>query len=170
LTNEVKIMETINVLTGELKASNENIIFKSSAIGSCVVIAGYDKKLMVGAMAHIMLPGISPEKSKSPRTRYAFNAIEDMIERMISLGADRENIEVCVVGGSNVLNREDDTICQLNINSVLKILNEKNIKIKAKSVGGTVRRGVLFDTKTGNVYHSIGSENDELLSCFICDD
>jgi chemotaxis protein CheD len=163
-------METINVLTGELKASNENIIFKSSAIGSCVVIAGYDKKLMVGAMAHIMLPGISPEKSKSPRTRYAFNAIEDMIERMISLGADRENIEVCVVGGSNVLNREDDTICQLNINSVLKILNEKNIKIKAKSVGGTVRRGVLFDTKTGNVYHSIGSENDELLSCFICDD
>ncbi|MEN6619187.1 MAG: chemotaxis protein CheD [Rikenellaceae bacterium] len=163
-------METINVLTGEVNASNENIIFKSSAIGSCVVIAGYDKKLMVGGMAHVMLPGVSPEKSKTPKTRYAQNAIEEMIERMISSGARNENIEVCVVGGSNVLKRKDDTICQANINSVLKILNEKNIKIKAKSVGGTERRSVLFDTKTGNVYHSIGSEKDELLSCFIGDD
>ena len=164
------MMETINVLTGEVKASKENIIFKSSAIGSCIVIAGYDKKLMVSAMAHVMLPGTSPEKSKTPKTRYAFNAIEDMIERMISLGADKENIEVCMVGGSNVLKRKDDTICLANINSVLKILNDKKIKIKAKSVGGTVRRGVLFDTKTGNVYHSIGGENDELLSCFKCED
>jgi chemotaxis protein CheD len=162
-------METINVLTVEVKASKKNKIFKSSAIGSCVVIAGYDKKLMVGAMAHIMLPGISPEKSKTPKTRYAFNAIEDMIERMIRLGADKENIEVCMVGGSNVLKRKDDTICQANINSVLEILNEKNIKIKAKSVGGTQRRSALFDTKTGNVYHSIGSEDDKLLSCFISD-
>lgn len=164
------IMETINVLTGEVKASKENIIFKSSAIGSCVVIAGYDKKLLVGAMAHVMLPGISPEKSKTPKTRYAQNAIEEMIERMISLGAKDENIEVCVVGGSNVLKRKDDTICQANINSVLKILNEKNIKIQAKSVGGTERRSVLFDTKTSKVYHSIGNENDKLLSCFLCDD
>jgi chemotaxis protein CheD len=159
--------EIIHVLSGEVKASKEKIIFKSSAIGSCVVIASYDKKLLVGAMAHVMLPGVSPEKSKTPKTRYAQNAIEEMIERMISLGADIENIEVCVVGGSNVLKRKDDKICQANINSVLKILNEKNIKIKAKSVGGTERRSVLFDTKTGNVYHSIGSENNKLLSCFI---
>ena len=162
--------EDTNVLTGEVKASKENIIFKSAAIGSCIVIAGYDKKLRISAMAHVMLPGVSPEKSKFPKTRYALNAIEDMIERMISLGANRENIEVCVVGGSNVLKRKDDTICQANINSVLEILDEKNIKIKAKSVGGTLRRSVLFDTKTGNVYHSIGDEDDKLLSCFISDD
>lgn len=162
--------EIINVLTGEVKASNENIIFKSSAIGSCVVVAAYDLKLMINAMAHIMLPGISPQKSKTPKTRYAFNAIEEMINQMVKLGADKENVEVCVVGGSNVLKREDDTICQANIDSVLEILKEKDIKIKAKSVGGTERRSVLFDTKTSKVYHSIGNENDELLSCFLCDD
>mgnify|MGYP000933601648 CR=1 FL=1 len=159
--------EIINVLTGEVKASNENIIFKSSAIGSCVVIAAYDLKLMISAMAHIMLPGISPEKSKTQKTRYAFNAIEEMIEQMVKLGANKVDIEVCIVGGSNVLKREDDTICQANIDSVLNILTEKNIKIKAKSVGGTRRRSVLFDTKTSNVYHSIGNEDDKLLSCFL---
>ncbi len=162
--------EIINVLTGEVRASKENIIFKSSAIGSCVVVAGYDLKSMVSAMAHIMLPGISPEIGRTPKTRYAFNAIEEMIEQMVTLGADKEKIEVCVVGGSNVLKRKDDTICQANIDSVLKILKEKNIKIKAKSVGGTKRRSVLFHVRTGNVYHSIGDEDDKLLSCFICDD
>jgi len=162
--------EIINVLTGEVKASNEHVIFKSSAIGSCVVVAAFDLKLMISAMAHIMLPGIAPEKSKTPKTRYAFNAIEEMINQMVKLGADTENIEVCVVGGSNVLKRPDDTICQANIDSVLNILTEKNIKIKAKSLGGTRRRSVFFDTKTSNVYHSIGGEDDKLLSCFLCDD
>lgn len=162
--------EIINVLTGEVEASNEHVFFKSSAIGSCVVVAAFDLKLMVSAMAHIMLPGISPEKSKTPKTRYAFNAIEEMINQMVRLGADKENIEVCVVGGSNVLKRPDDTICQANIDSVLEILKVKGIKIRAKSLGGTRRRSALFDTKTGNVFHSIGNENDELLSSFLCDD
>lgn len=170
LINEVKMEQIINILTGEVKASKKNIIFKSSAIGSCIVIAGYDKKLMVGAMAHIMLPGVSPVKSKTPKTRYAVNAIEEMIKRMIRLGTDRENIEVCIVGGSNVLNRKDDTICQANINSVQNILHEKNIRIKAKSVGGNERRSVLLELKTGNVYHSIGGKDDKLLRCFMSDD
>lgn len=170
MTNEVGMREVTNVLTGEVKVSKENIIFYSAAIGSCIVIAGYDKNTMVSAMAHVMLPGVSPEKSKSLKTRYALNAIEDMITRMVSIGADRETIEVCMVGGSNVLKRKDDTICQANINSVLEILDKKNIKIRAKSVGGTLRRSLLFDTKTGNVYHSIGDEDDKLLNCFISDD
>jgi chemotaxis receptor (MCP) glutamine deamidase CheD len=89
-----------------------------------------------------------------------------MMERMILLGANKEDIEVSLVGGSNVLKRKDDTICQANINSVLEILNKKNIKIRAKSLGGTERRSILFDTKTGEVFHSIGNEKDELLSCF----
>lgn len=161
--------EVANVLTGEVKATKESIIFKSAAIGSCIVIAGFDIKTMVSAMAHIMLPGVSPEKNKSLKTRYALNAIEEMIESMVRLGAHIENIEVCMVGGSNVLKRKEDIICQANINSVLKILEEKNIKIKSKSLGGTERRSILFNTETGNVYHTIGNEKDQLLSCFFSD-
>lgn len=43
----------INVFTGEVKAAKENTILKSTAIGSCVVIAAYDAKEMVGALANV---------------------------------------------------------------------------------------------------------------------
>ena len=85
---------------------------KSAAIGSCVVIAAYDAANKVGALAHVMLPGVSPEKKASQRTRYAADAIEEMVNSMVRLGTGKENIEVCLVGGANVLQREDDTICQ----------------------------------------------------------
>ena len=155
-----------NVLTGEVKTAKDNTIFQSKAIGSCVVIAGYDTKEMVGAMAHVMLPGVSPEKNSGPRTRYAANAIEEMIGMMIRLGTDRENIEVCLVGGANVLKREDDTICQANIDSVIEILHKEGIKIKAKYLGGFERMSVSLDTEKSKVFHSVGDGTDDLLLCF----
>ncbi len=170
MANEAQSEGTICVLTGEVKASKEKVKFNVPAIGSCVVVAAYDVKTGVSAVAHIMLPGVSPPKSYTPHTRYAFNAIEELMTKMDELGSNTENVEVCVVGGSNVLKRKDDTICQSNINSVFHILQAKNIKIKATSVGGTERRSIFFDTKNGQVYHSTGNEDDKLLYCFISDD
>jgi chemotaxis protein CheD len=150
-------MEKITtVLTGEVKVTKDNTILKSTAIGSCIIIISYDKKKCIGAMAHIMLPGVSPEDSPFIKTRYASNAIKDMLNNMIKLGTDREGIEVCIAGGANVLKKKDDTICQANINSVINILHKKNIKIKTKSLGGTQRRNISLNTENGIAYHSIG--------------
>ncbi|MBC8321878.1 MAG: hypothetical protein H8E34_14300 [Bacteroidetes bacterium] len=44
---------------------------KSTATGSCFVIAAYDAKEMVGTLSHIMLPGVSGEKTSLPKTNYA---------------------------------------------------------------------------------------------------
>ena len=161
--------KTINVSTGEVKAAKKTTILKSAAIGSCVVIAAYNAANKTGALAHIMLPGASPEKSISPRTRYAADAIKEMIALMTQLGTDRKNIEVCLVGGANVLKREYDTIGQNNIDSVTELLTKQNIEIKAKSVGGFDRMSVTLDVENGNVYHSIGDGIDKLLWDFFSD-
>ena len=71
----------VNVNTGEVKVSKKDVILKSAAIGSCVVIAAYDKKKKVGSLAHIMLPGKAP-KSSEEKTRYAANAIDELIEKI----------------------------------------------------------------------------------------
>ena len=152
-----------------VKAAKENTILKSAVIGSCVVIAAYDLKEMIAALAHVMLPGTSPEKTSSPRTRYAAGAIEEMIAIMTQLGTDRKNIEVCLVGGAIVLQREDDTIGQNNIDSITELLTKQNIEIKAKSVGGTERMSISLDVENGNVYHSIGDGVDKLLWSFLSD-
>lgn len=161
--------KTIHVSTGEVKAAKKTAILKSAAIGSCVVIAAYDAKKMIGAMAHVMLPGTSPKKTSSPRTRYAVDAIEKMIAMMTPLGTDRKNIEVCLVGGANILQREDDTIGRNNTDSVTELLTIQNMEIKARSLGGTERRSVTLDVENGNVYHSIGDGIDTLLFCFLDD-
>ena len=153
----------IDVYTGEVKAGGENTILKSNAIGSCVVIAAYDASKKVGALAHVMLPGAAPEGKTFQRTRFAADSIEEMINRMTHLGAHKDGIEVCLVGGGNVLKRENDTICQDNITSIIELLNEKQIKIRGKAVGGIDRRSVSLNVENGSLYYTEGNAKKKLL-------
>jgi len=59
------------------------------------------------------------------------------------------DINVCLVGAGNVLKKENYTICNDNIKSVMKILNDKQLKISAKALGGTLRRSVRLDIENG---------------------
>jgi len=161
--NENKIKRIIDVLTGEVKAGGKDTILKSNAIASCVVIAAYDPIKEIGALAHAMVPGSAPEGRAFQRTRYAANAIEEMIDIMKHMGVNQESIEVCLVGGGNVLKRKDDTICQDNITSIVELLNEKCIKIRAKAVGGTERRSISLDIEKGSVYYTQADSKEMLL-------
>ena len=72
--NPAKIMQYVN--TGEVSSGGIETILNSGAIGSCVVITAFDSYRRIGAMAHVMLPGVSPVKNQLHATRYAANAIE----------------------------------------------------------------------------------------------
>jgi chemotaxis protein CheD len=151
-------MNIIYVSTGEVKTGRRNEILKSSGIGSCIVIAAYHPGKKVGVMAHIMLPGVAPKGKDIQRTRYAADAIDEVLERMSRFGISQEDIEVCLVGGGNVLRREADEegVCKKIIGSVTGILKEKHIRIKAQSLGGTERRSVSLDVDTGIVLYTVG--------------
>ncbi|MBD3415055.1 MAG: hypothetical protein GF421_11565 [Candidatus Aminicenantes bacterium] len=160
---EIKTRRIINVQTGEVKTGDKNTILKSNAIASCVVVSAYDSIKEYGALAHIMVPGEASEKKVSHQTRYAKNAINEMIEQMTHMGAEKGRIETCLVGGGNVLKRDDDTIGHENLASVVKLLNEKQIKIRKKAVGGTKRRTILFDIEKGTIHYTEGNSKKMLL-------
>jgi chemotaxis protein CheD len=153
----------IMVATGEVWATAQKIILKSDAIGSCVVVAAYDVEAGIGSLAHIMLPGSSSLSSRGYNTKYAFDAIEDMLYKMIRLRASREHIEACLVGAGNVLNDANDTICLAVLNSVAGILKEKGIRIVAQAVGGNIRRGISLDIEHGAVHYFEGDGDVALL-------
>jgi len=157
-----KMKEIVDVNTGEIAVSKEGIILRSMAIGSCVVIAGYDWEERVGAIAHIMLPGRAPEKAPE-KTKYAADAIDELVNRMAQTGSQQCNIEVCLVGGGNVLKKEDDTICEQNIMSVIQLLQKENIPLRASSLGGTERRTVSLDVEKGKIFCSKAEGKEELL-------
>jgi chemotaxis receptor (MCP) glutamine deamidase CheD len=79
---------------------------------------------------------------------------------MARLGSRNDDIEITLVGGGNVLNREDDTICKENIESTVKLLREKGLKIRARALGGTNRRSVSLDIEEGIVSCSEGDGSD----------
>ena len=153
----------IDVNTGEVEIGGEDTILRSNAIGSCVVIAAYDQAKRIGALVHVMVPGVAPEGKIFQRTRYAADAIDKMVDRMAEQGANTGAIEACLVGGGNVLKRKDDTICSDNIASVVGILMERCIKIQAKDLGGTMRRSISMDVGKGTVHYMVGDSKEKLL-------
>ena len=151
----------IDVQIGEVKVGGAEVILQSKAIGSCIAIVAYDAAKGIGAMAHIMLPGSAPaEKELSEKTKYAADAIDAMVGQMARLGSRNDDIEVAIVGGGNILNRKDDTICRENIKSVLELLAAKQLKIGAKAIGGTSRRGVSLDIDSGVVFYAEGDGSE----------
>ncbi len=120
----------------------------------------------MGVLAHVILPGAAPEGKTFQRTRCAADAIGEMINKMTHLGANKDSIEAFLVGGGNVLKRKDDTIGKDNIISVVELLKKREIKIRAKSLGGTESRGISLDVENGSIYYSVGEGIEKLMLKF----
>ncbi len=152
--------EIIDVNTGEVRTARNKTTLRAMAIGSCIVITAYDHNNKAGAMAHIMLPGSAPEK-ESQKSKYAAEAVDELIKQMVRAGTS--DIEVCLVGASDILQKDDDSICEANIESVTELLKEKDIPVMASALGGTKRRTVRLDVETGTVTYSEGDGKEKLL-------
>ena len=152
----------VDVNTGGVEVSSDGVILRSIAIGSCIAIAAYDVRKRTGAMAHVMLPGQAPKKEVQP-TKYAANAIDEIIDLMTRAGAGSCDIRACLVGAGNVLQKDDDAVCKANVKSVMQLLEEKNIPVRATVLGGTERKGVFMDIENGRVFYTKGNKEKKLL-------
>lgn len=151
----------IDVQTGEVKSDVGEVVLSTKAIGSCVVVIAYDATKKVGSMAHIMLPGSAPpDKGDDLKTRYAANAISEMLEQMRRLGSWKKDIKAALVGGGNVLKRKGDTICDENIKSTLQLLEETDLTIVGKVLGGAHRRSASLDIEQGIIYYTEGGSSE----------
>jgi len=137
-------------------------MLRSLAIGSCVVVVAYDVTEGVGALAHVVLPG-KARRSVVEKTRYADDAIEELLAVMAGAGSRMPDVEVCLVGAGNVLGRADDTICASNIHSVMSSLGMKGIPIRAMVLGGIERKSACLCVKTGRVSYTVGDSEERML-------
>jgi len=154
--------EVIDVQTGEVEVGKGKVQLRSTAIGSCLVVAASDFSSRTGALAHIMLPGRAPG-SDEKKTKYAYDAIKALLKGLLETGAQRENIQFCMVGAGNVLKKADDTICSDNIDSITEILREEGFSVKAAVLGGVERKGIVLDIQNGEVFYTEGDSEKKLL-------
>jgi len=155
------------VATGCLATGSKNGIIRTSPLGSCVAVIAYDKASKNGGIAHIMLPGKLPTKYKAEENKYAENAIENLLDALKRLGSNKANIEICLVGGANVLRKENDTTADNLIFSIFEIMEQKKLSIKRISIGGYERRTAKLCLHSGSVTFTLGDESEAELFNFI---
>jgi chemotaxis protein CheD len=128
-------------------------------LGSCVGIAFWAPRLGLGALCHPMLPRTPPKVaaslSRSAGRRYVDFAIRDLARQFDSLGARRDEVEVKLFGGGDVLvmtsSSQRPTVGRLNGEAAIKVLEEEGFGVVASSLGGKRGVNIYFNTKSGEV-------------------
>lgn len=142
----------IDVYTGEVIVSSKPVILRVMAIGSCVVVIAYDRYKKIGGLAHIMLSGRSSSRTSEERPKYAEDAIDVLLDTAKKLGAGKEDLEINLVGGANVLG--EGSISKEVLGSALDYLKKLGIEPKKKRIGGTQRRSVSLDIESGRIFYT----------------
>lgn len=152
-------MPDVNIQPGELFVARTPTILRT-ILGSCVSVTFWSPRLGAGALCHGVLPsapGVWPQGSSlADGHRYVDFSIRYLIQKLESLGARRDELEVKVFGGADVLpllsERADrPTVGSLNCKRAVDVLAEEGFSVAASDLGGTRGRRIHFNTATGVV-------------------
>ena len=148
-TEEIK---TVSIHVGEYHASRGATIIET-LLGSCVAVCLIDPVKGIGGMNHILLPGEATIGRCDAVSRYAVNAMELLINKIMSLGGDRNRLKAKVFGGAHVIPciSRQNGVGRKNANFVLQFLELESIPVLSQDLGGKDTRRIYFRTDTGEV-------------------
>ncbi|MFN2268650.1 MAG: chemotaxis protein CheD, partial [Desulfonatronovibrio sp.] len=143
----------IHIHIGEYYASREPAIIHT-VLGSCVAVCLYDPYQGIGGMNHILLPGKADLDKFDVSARYGVNAMELLINRMMSLGVDRRRLVAKVFGGAHMISSisKENGVGDKNVTFAMDFLKRENIRLVSSDVGKKDSRKILFCTDSGDVY------------------
>ena len=118
----------------------------STGLGSCVSACIRDPITRIGGMNHFLLP----EGSGTDRDarRFGVNAMEILINGILSRGGIRGRLEAKLFGGSNVI-AALSSVGTKNAAFAKAFLADEGIAVTGGSLGGTLPRRIQFWPATG---------------------
>lgn len=156
---QISDMSRFNLQPGELRLSREPAILET-ILGSCVGVTFWSERLRVGALCHGVLPRC-PEKwpggsSFPDGYRYVDFCIRYLVKQFDALGANRQELEIKLFGGADVLpvscvGSSKLTIGAMNCDSARNVLEEEGLTALASDLRGVNGRRIQFHTGTGEV-------------------
>lgn len=141
------------VLAGQVLIATRPTRF-STVLGSCVAVCLFDPMKGIGGINHIQMPG-KPNRADKEPNRWAVPGTESLIEQLCHAGAGYKNLRAKVFGGASTSTRdvpENLRIGDLNVQSVLGVLQEHRIRIGSSHTGGNTGLKLLFDSHDGSVW------------------
>lgn len=147
----------IHVVQGGHGVSADSDVCMTTILGSCVSACLWDPVSRVGGMNHFLLPE-APEGARDDR-RYGVQAMELLINALLSRGARRERIRAKVFGGARMSPAMAD-IGGRNGAFVQRFLADENIPLESSSLGGLSARRIQFWPATGRARQHLVEAGD----------
>jgi chemotaxis protein CheD len=149
------VLPDLNLQPGELYLAREPAILRT-ILGSCVSVTFWSARLGAGALCHGVLPRCPPGvHSTVEGHRYVDFSIRSLAQQFDALGARRNELQVKMFGGADVLpavSRTDKpTIGTLNCEAAIDVLAAEGFTVTAADLGGVRGRKIHFHTGTGEV-------------------
>jgi chemotaxis protein CheD len=148
-----KIM-AVKVLPGEHYVSTAGQEMVVTVLGSCVSACIWDPLLRIGGMNHFMLPESGSDVPADKSMRYGSFAMEELLNDLLRRGAKRNNLEIKVFGGGNVLpgmGNSSMPIGDRNSDWVRRYLRDEGLPLAAEDLGGIHPRRIHFFPRMGKV-------------------
>jgi chemotaxis protein CheD len=151
-TDETAGMQKISIHVGEYHASRTGAVVET-LLGSCVAVCLIDPVERIGGMNHILLPGEARIGCCDAVSRYAVNAMELLINKIMALGGRRNRLQAKVFGGAHVIPciSEENGVGRKNVDFVLQFLELEGLPVVSRDLGGKDTRRIYFRTDTGEV-------------------
>ena len=147
-------MKVIVNISDMAVTNRENDVLITYALGSCIGLAVFDKKNMVGGMIHYQLSDSSIDKSPDLNIcKYADTGIPYLFQQIEKLGGKIDNLIVKAAGGA-VINLEKDIfqIGRKNYIALRKILWQYNLFLDGEDTGGKIEKNLVLEMATGKAF------------------
>lgn len=137
---------TMHVVQGEYRVIHDPRVVLTTILGSCVATCIWDDVAGVGGMNHFLLPG--DDGVASDQVKYGVNAMELLINGLLSVGALRSRLRAKLFGGAHVVESLGD-IGAKNAAFAQRFLSLEGITCVGQSLGGDRARRVKFWPTSG---------------------
>jgi chemotaxis protein CheD len=153
------VLPDLDLQPGELYLARTPAILRT-ILGSCVSVSFWSKRLGAGALCHGVLPRCPltwpSGVTLSDGYRYVDFSIRYLAQQFDALGARREELEVKLFGGADVLPLLSErgtrpTVGALNCQAAIEVLAEEGFTVAASDLGGVRGRRIHFNTGKGVV-------------------
>jgi chemotaxis protein CheD len=145
---------------GEYYISEKGPALVRTILGSSVAVTMHCPALKIGGITHSLLPYPLPG-AKTPADhigRFVDLSVRHVLERMLSLGAGKDTLEIKVFGGGQLLTRLtgassgiEISIGRRNVETALKVIGDLGLHVTTTDVGGNWGRKLIFYPHRGDV-------------------
>ncbi len=151
---------TVGIADYKVSSSPDHVL-ATYALGSCVGLSLYDRRVGIGGLIHCMLPlgRKEPEKSRRCPARFVDTGVMLLLKKLLRRGCRKSDMVAKVAGGATVFKGENlFCIGKRNYTVVRKILWKNDILIEASDVLGRATRTMFLYVATGQTSVRAGGE------------